>query len=602
MEKIAILDYGSQLTHLLATEVRRRGVYSEILEPEIAASELKEYKGIILSGGPNSVYDPDSPQVDEEIFNLGLPILGICYGHQLITHKLGGTVETAEIGEYGKADIEIVDNTDILDGFETGEETQVWMSHRDSITELPEGFQTYAKTHDCPYAVIGNPAQRIYSVQFHLEVVHTVKGRQILKNFLNQCEVSFDWNLEDFLTQKTAEIQAEAGDKKVFLLVSGGVDSTVAFALLEKALGKERVYGMFVDTGFMRKNEVEEVSNALRSIGIDDLHVYSGADDYFTALTEKHEPEAKRTTIGDLFLDIQAKVSDDLELNPDEWLLGQGTIYPDTIESGGTKHAEKIKTHHNIVERIQQLMEQGKIIEPIKDLYKDEVRKLGELLGLPHEMVHRHPFPGPGLAVRILCTHDSVDPDNSELEAIKDDLSTHGLSGEILPIKSVGVQGDGRTYRYPLAIHGEWPGYEKLAEISTNLTNKFRTINRVIFQFKPSSESDFETVTNQYLTPERTQLLQEADAIFTKILKESGHYEQIWQSPVVLLPVHEAHSPGESIVLRPISSREAMTADVYPLPIELIEQFIKEVEAQNLPISAIFFDLTNKPPGTIEWE
>jgi GMP synthase (glutamine-hydrolysing) len=602
MEKIAILDYGSQLTHLLATEVRRLGVYSEILEPEVAASELKEYKGIILSGGPNSVYDPESPQVDDEVFNLGIPVLGICYGHQLMTHKLGGKVETADIGEYGKADIKVVDNHGLLAGFEIGEETQVWMSHRDSITELPEGFQAYASSEDCEYAVIGDPSRNFYSIQFHLEVVHTVKGREMLKNFLNVCSVSFDWNLEDFLEEKTKQIQAEAGDQKVFLLVSGGVDSTVAFALLEKALGKERVYGMFVDTGFMRQNEVEEVSGALRGIGIDDLHVYSGAEEYFTALEGKFEPESKRKTIGDLFLDIQAKVSDHLNLNPDEWLLGQGTIYPDTIESGGTKHADKIKTHHNRVQRIQDLMEQGKIIEPIKDLYKDEVRKLGQLLGLPDEMVQRHPFPGPGLAVRILCTHDSIEPDNSELEAINEYLSNHGLSGEILPIKSVGVQGDGRTYRYPLAVHGEWPGYEKLAEVSTALTNKFRTINRVIFQFKPKESTDFETVTSQYLTPERTELLQKADAIFTKILKESGHYEKIWQSPVVLLPVHEAHSPGESIVLRPISSREAMTADVYPLPIELVQQFIQEVEAQNLPISAIFYDLTNKPPGTIEWE
>jgi GMP synthase (glutamine-hydrolysing) len=602
MEKIAILDYGSQLTHLLATEVRRLGVYSEILEPEVAASDLIDYKGIILSGGPNSVYDSESPQVDEAIFDLGIPILGICYGHQLMTHKLGGIVQTADIGEYGKADIEVVDNAGMLEGFDIGEKTQVWMSHRDSITELPDGFQTYAQTEDCPYAVIGDPARKFYSIQFHLEVVHTVKGRQMLKNFLNQCDVSFDWNLEDFLTQKTDEIQQAAGENKVFLLVSGGVDSTVAFALLEKALGKERVYGMFVDIGFMRKNEVEEVSKALRGIGVDDLHVYSGADEYFTALEGKYEPESKRKVIGDLFLDIQAKVSEDLKLNPDEWLLGQGTIYPDTIESGGTKHADKIKTHHNRVQRIQDLMEQGKIIEPIKDLYKDEVRKLGELLGLPHEMVQRHPFPGPGLAVRILCTHDSVDPDDSELEAINADLSTHGLSGEILPIKSVGVQGDGRTYRFPLAVHGDWPGYEKLAEISTALTNKYRTINRVIFQFKPKDSTDFETVKNRYLTPDRTNLLQEADAIFTRILKESGHYSKIWQSPVVLLPVHSANNPGESIVLRPISSREAMTADVYPLPIELVQQFVERVEAQNLPISAVFYDLTNKPPGTIEWE
>jgi GMP synthase (glutamine-hydrolysing) len=611
MDKIAILDFGSQLTHLLATEVRRLNVYSEILDSDTPASELTGYKGIILSGGPNSVYEEGSPQVDPKIFDLNIPILGICYGHQLIVQAFGGKVESGLVKEYGKASLKVVNNIGLLQGFTQNEETQVWMSHGDDATKLPEGFQTLASTKDCEFAIIGNPVRNIYSLQFHVEVTHTIKGKEMLANFLKICKVSYDWNLQDYLEQKIQEIRTEVADKKVFLLVSGGVDSTVAFALLEKAIGADKVYGMFVDTGFLRQNEVAQVEAALKSIGISDLNVYKGAEKYFTELKGIFDPEQKRRIIGDLFLDIQDKVSQDLNLNPDEWLLGQGTIYPDTIESGGTKNAQKIKTHHNRVERIEELIKAGKIIEPVKDLYKDEVRQIGRLLGLPEAMIERHPFPGPGLAVRTLCTGPAnAETLNLDPEAINSFLKVNypnlQLSSLIAPIKSVGVQGDGRTYRHPLIVNFN-PGvvalttqvFAELLDISTALTNQFNTINRVILSLNGSVGSA-QVLPEKYLTAERIKLLQSADAIWNDNLKASGDYTQIWQAPLVLAPLGINDSRHESVILRPISSKEAMTADVYALPSEVISKVVAELST--LPVSGIFYDLTHKPPGTIEWE
>ena len=615
MNKVAILDYGSQLTHLLATEVRRLNVYSEILDSDTKASELKDYIGIILSGGPSSVYEDGSPQLDPAILELGIPVLGICYGHQLIVKYEGGKVESAGVKEYGKALLNVKQNIGLMDGFELGEDTQVWMSHGDDATVLPTGYEVLASTEDCKNAVIGNPTKNIYSLQFHVEVNHTVKGRQMLANFLKLCNPDYSWNLSGYLEQKIAEIKAEVADKKVFLMISGGVDSTVAFALLNKAIGSDRVYGLFVDTGFMRLGEVEQVTEALKGIGVENLHVYDGASKYFEALKGVYDPEHKRKIIGDLFLDIQAEVSDSLSLNPEEWLLGQGTIYPDTIESGGTKNSQKIKTHHNRVERIAQLIEANRVIEPVKDLYKDEVRQIGKLLGLPEAMVERHPFPGPGLAVRCLCfdslsTTDSSSYDDQE-EAINLFLANKygdlNLKALVSQIKSVGVQGDGRTYRHPLILIASQQAVESnfglLLGISTALTNQFNTINRVIlsvdFDLQINSLSLLE---KQDLNPTRISVLQKADSIFNKVLRDSGDYQSIWQAPLVLAPIEVNSTKQESVIMRPISSKEAMTADVYPLSVVVISQFVKGLKEAKLPLTGIFYDLTHKPPGTIEWE
>lgn len=405
MKKIAILDFGGQYAHLIGTRIRKLGTFSEIKDSDVPAEELRNYSGIILSGGPQSVYEEGAPTIDPAILKLGIPVLGICYGHQLMNYKLGGKVKPGEVKEYGIAEFSQVKDSPLFKGIEFP--STVWMSHGDEVSEHADGFEIIGSSADCEHVAVADEKRKFYGVQFHPEVTHSEQGNQFLKNFLEICGTQSTWSLENYLDSAIEEIQKKVGEKNVFMLVSGGVDSTVAFALLEKALGKAKVYGLFVDTGLMRYKEREEVESALKGIGFDNLHIEERGADFIGALKGQTEPEAKRKIIGDMFLKIQAEVSERLELNPDEWLLGQGTIYPDTIESGGTKNADKIKTHHNRVEAIEKLIEEGKVIEPLADLYKDEVRAVGEMLGLPHEMVWRHPFPGPGLGVRILCCEKS---------------------------------------------------------------------------------------------------------------------------------------------------------------------------------------------------
>ncbi len=405
LKKITILDFGGQYAHLIGTRLRKLGTFSEIKDSETPAEELKDSSGIILSGGPQSVYEKGSPTMDLNVLKLGIPVLGICYGHQLMTYKLGGEVKPGKVKEYGRAKFDKVQDSPLFKKIDFP--TTVWMSHGDEVSQHAEGFEIIGSSADCEHVAIADESRKMYGVQFHPEVTHSDQGNQFLANFLEICGTKNTWNLENYLENIIKEIQAKVGDKNVFMLVSGGVDSTVAFALLEKALGKDKVFGLFVDTGLMRYAERDEVENALKKIGFDNLHIAERGSDFIAALSGKTEPEEKRKIIGDMFLKVQAEVSTRLELNPEEWLLGQGTIYPDTIESGGTKNADKIKTHHNRVEAIQKLIEAGKVIEPLQDLYKDEVRAVGEMLGLPHEMVWRHPFPGPGLGVRILCSNKS---------------------------------------------------------------------------------------------------------------------------------------------------------------------------------------------------
>lgn len=598
MDKIAILDYGSQYTHLIATRIRRLGVYSEILDTTAPAAQLSAYKGIILSGGPASVYEPGAPSVDPEVFKLGIPILGICYGHQLMTHVLGGKVEPGKgVGaEFGKAEILIKKPSGIFADFLTGMKTQVWMSHGDKVTKLPSGFEILASSDDDEYSAVGDLSRKFYGIQFHTEVKHSTKGEQILLNFLKICNARRDWDLKNFIDSEVEKIQAQVGDKKVFLMISGGVDSTVAFVLLNKALGPDRVYGLFVDTGFMRQNEREEVEASLREIGVDNLHVYDATREFYSALEGVTEPEKKREIIGRVFLEVQKKVSSDLKLDPENWLLAQGTIYPDTIESGGTKNSSKIKTHHNRVPEIEKLIAEGKIIEPLKDLYKDEVREVGQKLGLHPNMVWRHPFPGPGLAVRILCAAESDLPENSV--QLDHDINTflltknNHLHAQTLPIKSVGVQGDFRTYRHPVLLSGE-ANWNELAVLSPALTNKFEQINRVLYLITAEITPTF---TQSTLTEKRADTLRVADKLAMDWLREIDEYKNVWQMPVVLIPIN-----GDAIVLRPIISEEAMTANFAQLPIEKVKELAAKIMASG-QISAVMYDVTNKPPATIEWE
>ncbi|MBT7736667.1 glutamine-hydrolyzing GMP synthase [Candidatus Peregrinibacteria bacterium] len=600
MDKIAVLDFGGQYAHLIANRIRRLGVYTEIYDGETSASELGDFKGIILSGGPASVHAEDGLKCDPEILELGIPILGICYGHQLVAHTLGGKVEKGQVREYGSAVVEIKDKRGVLEGIETQEKT--WMSHFDQVTEAPEGFEVVASTSDCPVAATANYEKNIYTLQFHPEVTHTPCGMTILENFVNLSGAKREWSIDTYIDDITKEIQDKVEDKKVFLLISGGVDSTVAFLLLAKALGQDRVYGLFVDIGFMRKNEKKEVSEALKKVGVTNLHVYDAGDEYFAALEGKYEPEEKRNIIGELFIDIQAKVSDDLNLNPDEWIIAQGTIYPDTIETGGTKHADTIKTHHNRVDKMQKLIDEGRVIEPISQLYKDEVRLVGERIGLVDEMVWRHPFPGPGLAVRTLCTEgeDKVEGVEDLEIRMNESISDSGFKVKVLPIKSVGVQGDERTYAHPAVVYGGEIDWKLLNKLSTQLTNQFPEVNRVVLGLRPDNFNSW-VVKKSYLSRDRISVIQDADKIVMNYISEAGLHREIWQFPTVLIPVDVNGEGGESIVLRPVCSEEAMTANFYPMELDKLSELTKRLSTVN-GVCGIFYDITNKPPGTIEWE
>ncbi|MBL4694885.1 glutamine-hydrolyzing GMP synthase [Candidatus Gracilibacteria bacterium] len=595
MDKIAVLDFGGQYANLIANKIRRMGVFTEIHDGDCSVDELRDYKGIVLSGGPASVSGPDALVCDARLFELGVPVLGICYGHQLMAHTLGGVVEKGHVMEYGQAEVNISDRTDLFEGLKESE--TVWMSHFDQVSKVPEGFEIVASTEDCPIAATKDTKRNFYSIQFHCEVTHTPCGRQILENFVQITGAKREWSIDGYIEDITAQIQKQAEGKRVFLMISGGVDSTVAFLLLAKALGHENVYGLFVDIGFMRLNEREEVEESLKGIGVENLHVYDAGAEYFEALKGVYEPEEKRKIIGNLFLDVQAKVSDELGLNPDEWLLGQGTIYPDTIETGGTKHAHTIKTHHNQVPRVKEMMEQGKVIEPINQLYKDEVRLVGARLGLSEKMTWRHPFPGPGLAVRTLCAKaaDVVEV-SDEMRAVAEKF---GMKITILPIKSVGVQGDERTYAHPAVVYGKRIPWKELNSLATQLTNQFPEVNRVVYGLSPSS-FDSLTVQDSYLTPERILTIQKADKVVMDFLTESGIHRDIWQFPTVLVPVQVGGS-GESIVLRPVCSEEAMTANFYEMSDEHLDDLVRRLSAVE-GVGGIFYDITNKPPGTIEWE
>ncbi len=561
-DQIAILDFGSQYTHLICRRLRQLGVQAKIYPPTIDTKTLQRAWGIILSGGPASVNNKAIP-FNAAVFKQKVPVLGLCYGHQLITDYFGGKVEHGTNKEYGQAKVSFKEDI-LLKGLQKSE--QVWMSHWDVVTKLPPNFKSLSKDN----SAIVNLEDKIWGLQFHPEVHHTPNGLRIFANFIKICGAKKTWNIKSLKNKIIKEIRATAGKKKVFLLVSGGVDSTVAFALLEKALGKDRVYGFHVDNGFMRLDESSKVKKFLAKAGFDDLKVYNGEQRFLKAVKGAIDPEEKRKIIGELFVEIANEEMAKLDI--DNYLLGQGTIYPDTIESGGTEHADKIKTHHNRVDLIQEMIDQGKIIEPLKDLYKDEVRELGKELGISKALLERHPFPGPGLAIRALCSNG------------KD------------PIKSVGVQGDERSYKEP-AIITKLASFKQLNKKSIAITNNSDKVNRVLYLTYPQKLRKLKTHPKT-LTKDRLDLLRQADDIVMKFIKREKISKEIWQFPTVLLPLGQK---GESLVLRPIESKEAMTVNFYSMKKALLNKLVKEL-AKLSEIDYIFYDITNKPPGTIEWE
>jgi GMP synthase (glutamine-hydrolysing) len=589
MERILVVDFGGQYAHLIANRIRRIGVLADIVSPEELTNEIGSAKGIILSGGPSSVYEEHAPTIALEIFSLGVPILGICYGHQLLAHELGGLVVKGVKKEYGLANITIR-SSPLFTGL--GDEEQVWMSHGDRVDTLPESFKTISTGKDCPVAAMENLEKKFFGVQFHPEVTHTINGMRILENFaLDICSCKKTWRPEQIFRNIQDDTRCMVGKRKVFLLVSGGVDSVVLFTLLNRAIGKEHVVGLHVDTGLMRLDESTKVVVALDKMGFDNIQVIDASEKFFSALNGIVNPEMKRKIIGEVFLDVISEVEGNI-LSSDNWLVAQGTIYPDIIESKGTKNADLIKTHHNRVMKMQALIADGKVIEPLSKLYKDEVRNLGKMLGLPEEIIWRHPFPGPGLAVRMLCSEGEPE-DMSSVNKKLNDVRTGVFA---LPLNSVGVQGDSRTYRNPAVITEKlsWPELEK---ISTQITNSIPEVNRVILLLRQKI-GELRLV-EKTITKERAMLLQMADDIAISILKKEGLYDNVWQMPVVLCPISTGF--GESIILRPVDSQEAMTARFSRLPSKVVDMIADKLLGLE-GIDAVFYDITNKPPATIEWE
>ena len=508
-DKIIVLDFGSQYNQLITRRLRDFGIYSELLSHKLTADEIKEInpKGIIFSGGPNSVYDPNAFKVDPEIFKLGIPILGICYGMQLMSYDLGGKVEKADNSEYGRADIEVLDDEAVL--FKGLPKKQyVWMSHGDLVTQAPAGFEVTATSKNCPIASIADNDRKFYGVQFHPEVRNSEYGLDILRRFaFDVCGAKANWTMDDFIDMQIDEIRKEVGDKKVILGLSGGVDSSVTAVLIHKAIG-DQLTCIFVDHGLLRKNEANQVMDALsRDLGVNIIKV-DAADRFLGKLEGVTDPEQKRKIIGKEFIEV---FNEEAKKIKDADFLAQGTLYTDVIESG-TDTAQTIKSHHNVGGLPKKLG--FKLIEPLRKLFKDETRELGEKLGIPHELVWRQPFPGPGLGIRVI---GEITPEKLEIvresdAILREEIKKAGLDEEIwqyftvLPgIRSVGVMGDGRTYDYAVAIRavtsidGMTADFAKipwdiLQKISVRIVNEVDHVNRILYDVtsKPPSTIEYE--------------------------------------------------------------------------------------------------------------
>ena len=598
VETVVILDYGGQYTHLIAKAVRGLGVYSRIEQPESFVPGDDKLVGIVLSGGPNSVYEPDAPGLHFDPMAVDVPILGLCYGHQLLARAVGGVVRGEGEGEYGLAEAHCNSEATLFRGLSPVQ--PVWMSHRDRVTQLPPGWRITASSPSLSIAAFESPDRRIFGLQFHPEVSHTVHGAAILDNFLSRCTNQRDWDPGSYTELLVRQARTRVGDREVFLLVSGGVDSLVTLALLIRALGPDRVHSLHVDTGFMRLGESAQIMDFLAELGFENLRLAEAESRYLAELEGVVEPERKRHIIGRLFVDVVNDEVKALDLG-DDWLLAQGTIYPDSIESGATANAATIKTHHNRVSEIQALIDAGRVVEPLLDLYKHEVRDVGRELGLPDHLVDRHPFPGPALAIRALCTDQAAPPagydaDATELAAL---AARHGMHAAVLPVRSVGVQGDSRTYEHPAAIwypDARAPDWDAIQTCAAELVNRFRSLNRAVFVPGGRDPTALE-LRPTFLTRPGMDLLRQVDHVTHLLTTDCS---QIWQMPVVALPLFEA-SDDQSFVLRPVCSRDAMTADFYRMEPALLEHVVAAVAA--IPgAGMLLYDVTTKPPGTIEWE
>ena len=599
---IAVLDFGSQYAHLIAKRIRHLGAYTKIFSPSAKENLLQDAKGIVLSGGPASVSSTDIPEFNSNILNLDLPILGLCYGHQLIAKEFGGAIANTGKGEFGKAILQQTSDFPLWQNVSFP--NQVWMSHQDSVTKCPPDFEVTGVTESGNVAAMRHRKRRIYTLQFHPEVNDTEQGQKMLDNFINTCEICSKWSMETFIKETTERLQQEVGERKVLMFISGGVDSSVAFALLDRVLGRDQMLGLYIDNGFMRKGESAEIIERYRQLGYTNIQPRDYSTFFLDAVANQVDPQIKRQKIGATFIRMRDKFLNELNLSAQEWMLGQGTLYPDIIESGGTEHAEVIKSHHNRVQEVLDLLDSGNVVEPLKDLYKDEVRQVGSLLGLPDSIVWRHPFPGPGLAINVLSARGDESFPNLEQTAaeVSNCLKESNCDFSILPVRSVGVQGDQRTYTSPAALINTPRDWDWLEKEATRLTNEVRNINRVVLQLD-SNNKDLNApyiIRGAFCSKERLDLLREADFMATQMLKENGLMEKIFQLLVILLPISK-NGKEDSLVLRPVVSEDVMTAQFARINWNLLDPLVESLLGLS-GIETVFYDITHKPPATFGLE
>lgn len=614
--QVAILDAGAQYGKVIDRRVRNLAVRSDLLPLDTPYDELEDYAAFIISGGPESVYATDAPKPDAQIWKSGKPILGICYGMQLINQAFGGNVERKATREDGHFAIKVEPDDLLFTGMDGLQ--KVLMSHGDSVADAAKGFRITATSGDI-VAAISNPGLCIYGVQFHPEVDLTDNGLQMLSNFLfSVAKLDPSYSLEDRLEEATSYIQENVGDRDVLVFASGGVDSTVCAALVGRALPCQKVHIVHIDTGLMRYHESQLVAEALEAAGVP-VRVVQAEEQFLGGTTivdgkvtpplrEVDDPETKRRIIGDTFMKVREQVLSELELDPEQTVLAQGTLRPDLIESASQLASTKaavIKTHHNDTQLVRELRQKGQVIEPLHELHKDEVRQLGEQLGLPHELVWRQPFPGPGLGIRLLCARkpyitEQFDEIGEQLKKFEDeDIAVH-----LLPVRTVGVQGDGRTYSYLVGLSGtaDWP---RLFEKAREIPKAIHAVNRVVYVFGNKLTEPVNSITPTLPVPDAIDQLRQADRAVNDILMKYDLIKNLSQVPVISFPIDFGQKGKRSIGIRTFITNDFMTGvPALPdedIPEKALEEMVKRVQKID-GIARVVYDLTSKPPGTTEWE